>query len=226
MLLQPSWLSTLLFIALSAALVRLPGGLKPRYLATGTGISQPSATAPPYPTGTANGTALSTGPTTATSTATPTPISPSELFNLVVAAAGTPYDGQYLSVGSSTSRNGLLVLYPDDAPNQVARYSTFNVNADGTLQNEFIGGIANIFPGGDTYNTPFFRSEAYVEQAGNIKSICGVVGGTLECRTGADTVFFICPPQVISGTLTGGTVDVGPMTEPGCTPITLLVVPV
>lgn len=62
--------------------------------------------------------------------------------------------------------------------------------------------------------------------SGDTKTICKVVGGTLACQTGADTVFFICPPEIVSGTLGGGTVDVGQTVTQGCTTITLLVVPV
>lgn len=220
MLVQYCWLSSLPFIASAIAHAYPPAGLRPRSLTTGTGISLPSTSAPPYPTGTA----VPTGSIT-TSTATPTSTPSSEFFYLVVADTGTQYDGDFLTISSQSSGTGLLVLYPRaQAPDEVTLFSTFNINADGTLQNEFARGIANIFPGTD--GTLFFRDEAYVDAAGNIKSICEVVGGTLTCQTGADTVFFICPFQRIAGTLVDGTVNVGPTVRPGCTPITLLVVPV
>lgn len=221
MLVQYCWLSSLPFIASAIAHAYPPAGLRPRYLATGTGISLPSTSAPPYPTGTA----VPTGSLT-TSTATPTSTPSSELFYLVVADTGTQYDGNFLSISSESSGTGLSVLYPRaQAPDEVSPFYTFNTNADGTLQNEFAGEIANIFPGG-TDGTLFFRDEAYVDAVGNIKTICEVVGGTLTCQTGADTVFFICPYRRIAGTLVDGTVNVGPTVQPGCTPITLLAVPV
>ena len=227
MLVQYCWLSSLPFIASAIAHAYPPEGLRPRYLATGTGISLSSTSAPPYPTGTgiASGTAIPTGSTTAP-TATSTLIPSSEFFYLVVADTGTQYDGDYLSIGSESSGTGLLVLYPGaKAPEEVTSFSTFNLNADSTLQNEFDGGIANIFPG-STDGTLFFRDEAYVDAVGNIKTICEDVSGTLTCQTGADTVFFICPFETIAATLIGGTVNVGPTVQPGCTPITVLVVPV
>lgn len=84
------------------------------------------------------------------------------------------------------------------------------------------GKLANIFPGG-TAGTLFFRSETDVDESGNTKTICEVVGRILNCQTGADTVFFIFPPEVVSGTLVGGTVDVEQAVTQGCTAITLLV---
>lgn len=220
MLAKYFWLTSLPSIASAIVHALPPAGLRPRYLATGTGISLASTSAPFVSTGTA----ISTG-SISTSTVTPTPIPSTEFFYLVVADTGTQYDGDYLSIGSDTVGNGLLVLYPGEGPDQVTSFSTFNINADGTLQNEFVGGIANIFPGGTT-GTLFFRGETYVDESGNTKTICEVLGRTLTCQTGADTVFFICPPEVISGTLVGGTVDVGQTVTQGCTAITLLVVPV
>ena len=226
MLLQYAWLSSLPIIASANAQAYPPVGLKPRYLATGTGVSLPSTSPPPYPTdtSTANGIATLTG-SIVTSTATTTPIPPSDFFYLVVADTGTSYDGDYLSIGSDTSGASILVLYPGSEPSEVTSFSTFNINADGTLQNEFVGGIANIFTGSES-GTLFFENEASVDESGNTKSICDDIGGTLNCQTGAATVFYICPPEVITGTLVGGTVDVGLTVEPGCTPVTLLVVPV
>lgn len=233
---QSCWLSFLLFtISATAHAYYPPAGLKPRYLATGTGISLSSTLPPPYPTGTANGTSIPTGSTYPTSspqtnsstsspTATPTPTpSPSEFFYLVAADTGTGHDGYYVSIGADDP--GLLVLYLAAEPNQVASFSTFNINADGTLQNEFAGGIASIFPG-STYGTLMFSPESVVDANGNTKSFCEIVGGALTCQTGADTVFSICPYEIIDGYVYGGNVDVGPMTQPGCNPLTLLVVPV
>ncbi|KAF6231590.1 hypothetical protein HO173_010122 [Letharia columbiana] len=224
MLLQSRWLSSFLFIASAAAYAYPPAGLKPRYLATGTGISLPSTSPPPYPTGSANGTSVSTSPTSASTTATPTPTS-SELFFLVAADTGTDLDGDYASIGSDTSGNGLLVLFLAAEPDQVASFSTFNINADGTLENEFVGGIASIFAG-SKYDSLHFENEVFVDEAGDTKSICEVVGGALTCQTGAATVFFVCPVQDIDGSFIGGTVEVGPTTQPGCTTLTLLAVPV
>ncbi|CAF9943726.1 MAG: hypothetical protein ALECFALPRED_001113 [Alectoria fallacina] len=233
MLVQTCWFSSLLFIVSATAHAYPPAGLKPRYLVTGTGISLPSTISPPYPSGTASGTSVTTGSTyptspaqtnssTTTSTPTPTPTS-SEFFYLVAADTGTDSDGDYVSIGADDP--GLLVLYLGSVPNQVASFSTFSINADGTLQNEFAGGIASIFPGGK-YQTLMFTNEANAEANGDIISFCQIVGGALTCQTGADTVFSICPSQVIDGTVVGGNVNVGPTTQPGCNPLTLLVVPV
>lgn len=172
-----------------------------------------------YPTSSAP-----TNTSSPTSTATPTPTA-SEPFYLVVADTGTDLDGQYASIGSDTSGASLLVLYLAATPNEVASFSTFTLNADGTLQNEFVGGIAAIFPGG-TSGSLFFENAVFVDEAGDTESICEIVGGVLTCRTGADTVFFVCPFQVITGTLVGGTVNVGLATQSGCTTLTLLAVPV
>ncbi|CAD6593718.1 MAG: hypothetical protein ASARMPREDX12_007486 [Alectoria sarmentosa] len=233
MLLQSCWLSSLLFIVSATAHAYPPAGLKPRYLVTGTGISLPSTISAPYPTGTVSGASVPTGssyPTspaqtsssTTTSTATPTPSS-SEFFYLVAADTGTASDGDYVSIGADDP--GLLVLYLASGPDQVASFSTFNINADGTLQNQFSGGIASIFPE-DEYQTLMFTNEANAEANGDTISHCEIVGGALTCQTGADTVFSICPFQVIDGTVIGGNVNVGPTTQPGCNPLTLLVVPV
>ena len=230
MLIQSYCLSSLLFTLSVNANLYPPVGLKPRYLATGTGISLSSTNPPPYPTAGANGSSVATGsafPTsspTSNSTATPTPTS-SGFFYLIAADTGTDLDGDYVSIGSSTSGNGLYVLYLASTPNQVASFSTFSLNADGTLQNEFVGGIAAIFPGGTT-GTLMFTSETLAEENGDTISFCEVAGGTLTCETGAFTVFFVCPYQVISGTLVGGTVDVGLVTQSGCTPLSLRAVPV
>ena len=107
----------------------------------------------------------------------------------------------------------------------MASFSTFSLNADGTLENEFAGGIAAIFSGG-TSGSLMFTSESAAEASGDTISICEIVGGYLTCATGADTVFYICPTQVISGTLVGGDVIVGVTTKSGCTTISLEAVPV
>ncbi|CAF9940109.1 hypothetical protein IMSHALPRED_001754 [Imshaugia aleurites] len=227
MLIQSCWLSSLLIIASATAHAFPPAGLKPRYLATGTGISLPSTIPPPYPTSNATGISAPTGsiyPTSSISTATPTPTA-SGPFYLVVADTGTDLDGEYAYISADTSGADILVLYLANAPDEVASFSTFNLNADGTLQNEFAGGIAAIFPGG-TSGSLFFENEVYVDEAGDVKSICEIVGGVLTCQTGADTVFFVCPFQDIFGTLVGGTINVGLSTQSGCTTLTLLAVPV
>ncbi len=224
MLVQYRWLSSLLFIASATAHVYPPAGLKPRYLATGTGISLPSTGTAPYPTGTANGTAIATGSVT-TSTATPTPISPTELFSLVISAPGYVYDGDPLTIESDTSGASLLVLYPTTGTGGPSSFTTFNINADGTLQNQFSGGIAAIFAA-DAGGTIFFDPETLVDETDDIKVICEDVAGTLTCHTGPFTVFYECPFQVITGTLVGGTIDVGQTVPAGCTEITLRIVPV
>ncbi|KAL9072034.1 MAG: hypothetical protein Q9161_003808 [Pseudevernia consocians] len=236
MFLKPSWLSSLLFIVSATALVYPPVGLRPRYLATGTGISLPSTSPPPYPTSGANGTSVPTGSThptssaqtnspasTSTATPTPTPSSSPEFFYLVAADTGTDLDGDYVSIGADDP--GLLVLYLAAAPNGVASFSTFSINADGTLQNEFSGGIASIFSGAQ-YGTLIFEPESVTDAGGYTKSLCEIVAGALTCQTGTDTVFSICPSEVVDGHVEGGNVDVGPTTQPGCDPLTLLVVPV
>ena len=221
MFIQSFWLSSLLFIVTATAHVYPPAGLKPRYLATGTGISLPSASAPPYPTGSATGTSPSTA-STAASTATPTPTA-SGPFYLVAADTGTDHDGYFVYIGADDP--GLLVLYLASGPDEVTSFSTFNINADGTLQNEFSGGIASTFPG-STYDALIFNPEGFTDSQGYIKSFCEIVDGALTCQTGAATVFSICPYQDIEGHVEGGNVEVGPTTEPGCNPLTLLVVPV
>ena len=226
MLIHSYWLSSLLFIASAAANAYQPAVLKPRYLVTGTGISLSSTTPPPYPTGTTNGTAISTSLVpTGTSHPTSIPIPPSELFYLVIAAPGTPYDGQFLTIGSNENRDGELVLYPTDGPDQIIRFSEFNLNADGTLESEFDGGIASIYSGESSYPL-VFNSESFVEEEGYIESICEDVDGFLTCLTGVATVFFICPTQIIDGSVINGNVVTGAITRTGCDTIALRIVPV
>lgn len=102
----------------------------------------------------------------------------------------------------------------------MASFSTFSLNADGTLGNEFSGGIAAIFSGG-TSGELMFTTESAAVAGGDAISICQIGGGELTCATGADTVFYICPSQVIDGTLIGGDVVVGVTTQAGCTTISL-----
>lgn len=210
----------MLFLTSANAHIYPPAGLKPRYLATGTGISLPSTTSPPYPTTSTN---IPSAPISSISpTSTPTPTA-SEFFYLVAANTNTSLDGSYIYIGSDDAGN--LVLYLAPAPDQVASFSKFNINADGTLQNEFSGGIASVYPGAK-YGSLWFNPEAFTESQGYTVSFCGIVGGELNCRTGADTVFSVCPYQDIEGHVEGGEVVVGVVAEPGCTGLSLLVVPV
>ena len=226
MLLHSCWLLSLLFIASTAANAYRPAVLKPRYLVTGTGILLPSTTPPPYPTGTANKTAISTSVLpTSTLNPTSTPIPPSELFYLVVAAPGTPYDGQYLTIGSNSNGDGELVLYPTDGPDAIIRFSEFNLNADGTLESEFDGGIASIYPGESSYPL-VFNLESFVEEEGYTESICEDVDGFLTCLTGVATVFYICPVVFIDGSVINGEVETGAVVRTGCDGIALRIVPV
>lgn len=221
MLLPSCWLAILLFIVSATAHIFPPAGLKPRYLATGTGISLSSTTTPPYPISSANGTSAPTGSIYPTSTATPT--QPPSDFYLVAADTGTDRDGYYAYIGANDP--GELVLYLAAKPEPVASFSTFHLNADGTLLNEFSYGIASVYPG-YKYGSLEFHPEAFAESQGYIISYCKIVGGALSCQTGSDTVFSICPYQDEEGHLEDGNVFVGQTTEPGCFPLTLLVVPV
>ena len=225
------WLSSLPLIASAIGHAYPPIGLKPRYLATGTGVPLPSTSPPPYPTGTgtANETAVPTG-STAASTATSTSISSSELFFLVVADSGTDLDGSYLQFSGAVAFSGALLLYPRAPP--LVPYSSvlFNINADSTLGiSEYIclilGGVT--WPAlslgidtGPTANDPFNNPYNL------LNVICEVVGGKLACEAGGRTVFSICPDTLPSAGFTGSNLDIGPTVEPGCTEVTLLVVPV
>lgn len=79
---------------------------------------------------------------------------------------------------------------------------------------------------GTGYRSLWFNPEAFTESQGYTISECEIVGGGLSCTTGADTVFSICPYENVEGHVENGNVDVGQATEPGCFPLTLLVVPV
>lgn len=220
MLIQSSWLSGVLFIAAATARVYPPAGLKPRYLATGTGISLPSTSPPPYPTSSATGTSIPTS-SNSTSTATPTPTA-SGPFYLVAANPGATYDGAYAFVGAAEEA---LVLYlGNDEPDQIAAFSTFSINADGTLMNPRAG-IASIYGPGSSGGL-IFNGEDFTESQGYIESICEIVDGALLCQTGAATVFSTCPAQSIQGHVVGGNIDVGPTTQPGCSPLNFRVVPI
>ena len=204
-----------------------PIGLKPRYLSTGTGISLPSTSAPPYPTGTgtANGTARSTS-STSNPAATPTPIPPTELFYLVVADSGTALDGNYIQFTGATSQSGLLVLYPRPPPDEPFPSLLFNLNEDGTLGiQEYICLIDSII----TY-PPLILGEAVPSGTSDpfypyVTVYCDVVSGNLACQADSRTVFSICPDDFPYDQFTGGSVDLGPTVEPGCAEVTLRVVP-
>lgn len=225
-----NWLSSLSFIALAICHAYPPIGLKPRYLATGTGVSLPSTSAPPYPTGTgtgtANGTATSTG-SIANSTATPTPIPPTERFFLVVADSGTDLDGNYIQFSGNTAQSGLLVLYPRPPPDDFSYPSSllFNINEDGTLGiQEYTCFILSII----TY-PPLILGEAgpYETQPDYPYATvyCEAVGGDLACQSDSRTIFSICPDDFPYDGFTGGSVDLGPTVEPGCAEVTLRIVP-
>lgn len=221
-----NWLSSLSFIALAIGHAYPAIGLKPRYLATGTGVSLPSTSAPPYPTGTANGTAISTG-STANATATPTPIPPTERFFLVVADSGTTLDGNYIQFSGNTQQTGLLVLYPRPKPDDFTYASSllFKFNEDGTLAiQEYTLIILSII----TY-PPLILAETgpYEIDPGfpYAAVFCEDVDGNLACRGESRTVFSICPDDFPYDGFTGGTVDLGPTVEPGCAEVTLRIVP-
>ena len=220
-----SWLFSLPLIAPAIGHAYLPNGLKPRYLATGTGVSSPSTSAPPYPTGTstANGTAVPTG-STATSTATPTSIPSSELFYLVVADSGTDIlDGSFLEFSGAVAFSGNLNLYPypPPLPSGPDSYALFHLNEDGTL------GVAEYICWIDTTITFAALGVAPPDPEGNPSDevICEVVGGKLFCEAAGKTVFSICPTTLPSAGFTGAELDIGPTVEPGCAEVTLLVVP-
>lgn len=227
MLIQLSWLISLLFLTSTAAHAGLPMGFRPRDLATGTGNSSSS---PPYPTGTANGTATPTG-SIFTSTATSTPISPSGFFYLFIASTGTLYDGQILRHEGGRSYTGAIVLYPEvyspSPPGFDDAQAHFSLLASGALYNEAAQGVAGIGPA-ETYGylrfAPEESYEYYPPFAQSQKSICKIVSEIVTCQTGPATVFYICP--FIPEDMTGGYVLVGPSAEPGCTVIDLLAVPV
>ena len=238
MIFQSCWFSSLLFIASVTGHAYPPAGLKPRYLANGTGISLPLTTPSPYPTGSANGTAIPTGsiyPTrpilpsgvssnTSTSTAIPNP-TPSP-FYLVVADTGTPFDGDYLFIGMDNERSGLeLLLFgpqePTSEPSPTAA-SVFSLSADGILRQDSTGLIASYF---DNYGLFVFEYPDALESEGESAATCKIVGGALTCQNGADGVFSALYQAVVDEYHPEPSVYLAPTVPAGYSPLTLLVVP-
>lgn len=222
MLLQSCWLSSLLFVVSTAANVYPPAGLKPRYLATGTGISLPSTSSPPYPTGSSYLTS-SILPSGVSSTAVPAP-TPST-FYLVVADTGTPFDGHYIFVGTDTSRDGLyLGIIGSTEPDQYGM-SVFSLSANGTLEQDQSTLVAAYFDfdgsGSFIFQYPY-AFEALQETA----AACEIVGGALVCQNGEAGVFHATPQMFIAEELTTPSLGLSPTAPSGSYEVTLLVVAV
>lgn len=235
MLFQSFCLSSLLFTILAtahaASLTNIypPADLKRRYLSTGTGVSLPSTATPPYPTGSANGTSVSTGLTyptspilpsgTSSSASTSTPVPPPTIgpFYLVVADTGTPFDGDYLNLGSEPSDNGLNVLVFGSTELVPGGDSVYYLFPDGTFQNDNTGLTASYVNSSASF---VFPNPGSPEYAGEAAVTCEYdVGGVLTCQKG---VFYAFPQTVVDGELTVPFLQLGSMVPTGAFQLTLL----
>lgn len=203
-----SWLTSLLFIALatvratSLTSIYPPADLKRRSLSTGTAVSLPSTVTPPYPTGSANGTAA------------PTP----SAFYLVIADTGTPFDGEYLAVATLPDDNSITAAIPVSSEYR----SVFSLSADGTLLEEGTGLVASYYsgyPGGFTWSNPALEGGDFTA------ATCDIVGGALTCTFGETGGFFVIPGEVIDYEPFPAQVGFGPTVPAGDYPSTILVVP-
>ena len=214
MLVQSFWLSSLLCMvsatahATSLTNIHPPADLKRRYLSTGTGVSLPSIATPPYPTGSANATAVPTGSTyptssllpssasssatTPTATAVPPPtIGP---YYLVVAHTGTPFDGDYINLDFEPSDEGLNVLVFGSTELVPGGDSVYYLFSDGTFQNDNTGWTASYVNSSASFVFPNPGSPDY---NGETAVTCEYnVGGVLTCQKG---VFYAFPQTVVGG---------------------------
>ena len=206
MLTHAFWLSSLLLIASATAHVHVhaPGGLKPRYLSTGTGLSAPSTGTPPYPTGSTIGTIVPTASSYSsnpTSTAAPpaVPTTPS-LFYLVTAGTGTFLDGYHLHhdccYGGGSHGTLAILRFTKDAFTIAETISTFSLNVNGTLKNTY-GSVGRVEDDSFGDNSYWFFNNGDIYGVNDdtpvSESICEIAGdGGLTCIAGVKTIFYVC----------------------------------
>ena len=231
MLTYSFWLSSLLFIASATAHAYAPAGLRPRCLSI-TGTSVPFISTPPYPTGSANGTAIPTASTyVPTATSMTPPVSTPFLFYLVTAGTGTFLDGYYLyydcCYGGVQGGTLAILRFTNNADVISRTSSTFSLNGNSTLKNTY-GGVGRAFDDSTTLYWFFNNGDIYgVDQSAVVhESICEIVGGELTCVTGVDTVFLVCGIDSANTVVGNLVVQLGTAVPAGCSPFTLLVVPV
>lgn len=236
MLVQSSWLTSLLLILLatghatSLTSIHPRADLTRRYLSTGTGVLLPTTATPPYPTGSANnGTSVPTGSTyttspilpsgTSPSASTSTPVPPPTIgpFYLVVAVTGTPFDGDYLNLDFVPSDDGLNVLVFGSTELVPGGDSVYYLFPDGTFQNDNTGWTASYVNSSASF---VFPNPGSPEYAGETTVTCEYdVGGVLTCQKG---VFYAFPQTVVDGELTVPFLQLGSTVPIGACQLTLL----
>ena len=238
MLVHSRWLSSLLSIASVTAHALSPirdhfaADLRDRSLSTGTGVSLPLTTTPPYPTGSPNGTSIPTGsvyPTSSilstgvssTSTAVPEP-TPSEFF-LKVADSGTYLDGDYVYIGIDDSGDGLFkLLFEQEA---AAGPASFSLGANGTLVQVDTGRIARyrVDTVNVNYNGFFFADPVNPEDPDASAVVCDIAHGALICHSGANNIFYPAEQYVVNHEVTLASVALAQTLYPFQHSLTLLV---
>ena len=229
LLLLSCWLSRLLFIVSTAALVFHPDGLKPRDLTTDTGVSLPSTIPLPSPTVDAKETSALTSPDNPTSTippsstssdaSTPTvlPVIPApkpSTFYLVVANTGSPFDGSYIFVDMYGPRFPLFGL-TDPGP---VEDSLFSLNVDGTLFQVGSGLIACYY---DSLGGFMFETPNALASSSMIRAACLILSGRLACQNGMTGTFYAFSQTIMAAI---PSVKFGLMVPVGAYAVTLLVV--
>lgn len=188
-------------------------------VSTGTAVQLPSTATPPYPNGSANGTVISTSsiyPSGVSSTAVSTP-TPSA-FYLLIADTGTPFDGEYLTVGAGLDVAANVATEPVTA----ASRQVFRLSANGTLWNDDSGLFASYPPSspGD-----FTWGETSVDGSPLTPATCGIVDEALTCTFGETGSFFVDPEHFVYEEPVPTIVLFGSTVLVGLYPITVLVVP-
>lgn len=137
-------------------------------------------------------------------------------------------DGSYFNIivdpYPSITISGDSVLQTDGKTSAGA--ANFTLNADGTLQcNSASGPLVACVSNGHPYTQSFmFEAPADLDEYGFVVATCSIASGVLSCVWGPLNVFLLNPSDVVNGTQTGDTVDLG---LPGdcCNPFTMQVVP-
>ena len=162
--------------------------------------------------------------TTSAAASTPSPLPTSDAFNLVVADTGTPFDGDYLYLGSA---NSLLLLMFGKEP-QLADNSVFHLSNDyyGSLTHNPSGVIATYY---DLYGALVFSGPdpTILEDEGLTPVTCELNDGIIFCQNTAYSELYTFPSTVDDGETSIPYVLLGPPPLPsGAVGLRLLPVPV
>ena len=198
-----------------------PADIKRRYLSTGTGVSLPSTTIPPFPTSSI----IPSNISSSTSAFTAVPSGVANEFHLVVANTSTPFDGLFLQLNYDVNQEvGVLVF---------SEYLVFGgttfffLSMDGTLQALNSGGGSAYYVHQDFNSSSDFFFQNSPDILGEVSVTCELAGSTfdgdtLTCQNGARGVFFAFPETMIDGNPTTPFVHLGPTVPNGAYQLTLL----